>query len=64
MVAGLLLAALLASASSSLLYGIRPSDPLTFGAVIVLILLVTIAATLYPASRAMRVDPARTLRAE
>ncbi len=63
-VAGLLLAAVLASASSSLLYGIRPSDPLTFGAVIVLILLVTIAATLYPASRAMHVDPARTLRAE
>ena len=63
-VAGLVLAAILASAASSLLYGIRPSDPLTFGAVVAVILIVTIAATLYPASRAMHVDPVRTLRAD
>lgn len=64
MVVGLLLAVLLANASSSLLFGITASDPLTFSAVVGVILLVTTAATLYPASRAMRVDPARTLRAD
>jgi len=64
MVVGLLLAMLLASASSSLLYGIRPGDPITFAAVVTVILLVALAATLHPASRAMRVDPARTLRAD
>ena len=61
---GLLLAVLLANASSSLLYGIRPGDPVTFAGVIAVIMLVTIAATLHPASRAMRVDPARILRAD
>jgi putative ABC transport system permease protein len=64
MAVGLLLAVALASASSSLLFGIRPGDPLTFAAVVAVILLVTVGATLHPASRAMRVDPARTLRAD
>ena len=64
MAVGVLLAMLLASASRSLLYGIRPGDPVTFAAVIAVIVLVTLAATLHPASRAMRVDPALTLRAD
>jgi putative ABC transport system permease protein len=61
---GLLLAILLARASRSLLIGITPGDPLTFGAVVLVILVVAVVATLSPATRAMRVDPARTLRAE
>jgi len=64
MIVGLGLAMLLARASSSLLFGVTPGDPLTFLGVIAVILLVTLAATLGPATRAMRVDPARELRAE
>jgi len=64
MVVGLVLAAMLARASASVLYGITSSDPATFAGVVGLILLVGLAATLSPALRAMRVDPARTLRGE
>jgi predicted permease len=64
MVAGALLAWLLASAARSLLYGITPTDPVTFLAVAGLLAIVTAVATWHPAARAMRVDPARTLRAD
>jgi putative ABC transport system permease protein len=64
MIAGLLLAAALSHAASSVLYGVSASDPLTFGAVVVIVLVVSVAAVWGPASRAMRVDPARTLRAD
>jgi ABC-type lipoprotein release transport system permease subunit len=45
-----------------LLYGIRPTDPLTFAAMSGLLLLVGIAASSVPAFRAARVDPMNTLR--
>ena len=64
MAVGLLLAIALARASSSLLFGITAADPATFGGVAALILVVTLLAAWAPASRAMRVDPAGTLRAE
>jgi putative ABC transport system permease protein len=64
MAVGLLLAIALARASSSLLFGITAGDPSTFGGVAALILVVTLLAAWAPASRAMRVDPAGTLRAE
>jgi len=63
-VIGLGLAVLLARASTSLLFGITANDPATFAGVVALILVVAAAATWGPATRAMRVDPARTLRAE
>ena len=48
----------------TLLYGTKPSDPGTLAAVACLVLLVTVAATLIPAIRAVRVDPAAALRQE
>ena len=44
------------------LFGVPPADPLTFGAVCVLLTAVAAFACLIPARRAMRVDPAVTLR--
>lgn len=57
-------ALVLSRVMSSILYGVAPHDPLTFGMVAVLLLGVALMACLVPARRAMRVDPAVTLRAE
>jgi putative ABC transport system permease protein len=47
---------------SGMLYGIRPSDPITFAATAGLLLLVSAAASIVPAYRAARLDPIQTLR--
>ena len=46
------------------LWGVTPTDPLTFATVAVLLALVAILATLIPAQRALRVDPTVALRCE
>jgi putative ABC transport system permease protein len=46
------------------LYGVSPIDPLTYGAVAVLLLAVALAASLVPALRAAAVDPVVALRVE
>jgi predicted permease len=48
----------------SFLVGISTTDPPTFATVVVVLLLVAGLASLAPALRAARVDPARTLRAD
>ena len=46
------------------LWGVQTTDPITFGGVIVALLLVALIATVVPAWRVLRLDPALTLRAE
>ena len=64
MVAGLAGAFALARVLSTLVYGIRPTDPLTFVAVSLLLTLVALFATLLPAYRATCVEPIKALREE
>ena len=63
-VAGVVTAMVLGRAVSSLVYGIRPDDPLTFAAVATVLAVVALAACSLPARRAARVDPMIALREE
>jgi predicted permease len=47
-----------------ILYGVKPSDPLTFAIVFAIMLGVGVAATFLPARRATRIDPLQALRQE
>ncbi len=61
---GVSLAYLSGRVVSNRVYAIRASDPLMLASAIVLITLITIAATTIPAVRAAQLNPARALRAE
>jgi putative ABC transport system permease protein len=54
----------LARLMKSLLFGVSPSDPLTFAATAVILALVAMLACYIPARRATRVDPLVALRCE
>jgi predicted permease len=49
---------------SSVLYGISPTDPVSFLAVTIVLTMVALAASYVPASWATRVDPMQALRSE
>lgn len=61
---GLAGAALVTRVLAAVLYGVSPTDPVTFGGVALLLALVAGGASLAPARRAAAVDPQTALRAE
>jgi putative ABC transport system permease protein len=61
---GLAAALALSRLVASLVFGVRPTDPLTFTVVALLLVVVGILANTLPAYRATRVEPVRTLREE
>jgi putative ABC transport system permease protein len=63
-VIGLGAAFALARWMETLLFGVRPTDPLTFAGIAAVLSLVSLAASLIPARRATRVDPLVSLRSE
>jgi predicted permease len=61
---GALGASFLARLLSRLIYGVSPTDPMTFGAVALLVAAVAMAACMIPAWQATRVEPVEALRSE
>jgi putative ABC transport system permease protein len=59
---GLIGAIIVSHLMAGLLYGVSPSDPLTFISLTVVLVIVALAACYIPARRAMRVDPIVALR--
>ena len=61
---GLLGAIALSRFVSSLLFGVKPVDPLTYGSVALLVIVAALLSCYVPALRALRVDPVAALRQE
>jgi putative ABC transport system permease protein len=63
-VLGLVLGVAVSRLLQTLLFGVHPADPLTFIGAPLLLLGVGVLASLLPARRASRIDPARVLKAD
>jgi putative ABC transport system permease protein len=61
---GVALSLVLTRVMSALLFGVKPTDPITYAAVSCTLAAVALLATHLPARRAARVDPIIALRAE
>jgi putative ABC transport system permease protein len=59
---GLVCALIVSHLMAGMLYGVRPSDPVTFAGVALLLISVALLACYIPARRAIRVDPLVALR--
>ena len=57
-------AMLLTPVMSALLYGVAPTDPVTYAGVAIVLAAVTLLATYLPARRASRVQPIIALRSQ
>ncbi|HEY2472943.1 MAG TPA: ABC transporter permease [Terracidiphilus sp.] len=64
LVAGTLLALLACRGASTMLFGLKPWDPMTLASAAVLLAVVTVVASLVPAMRAANVNPVESLRTE
>jgi ABC-type antimicrobial peptide transport system permease subunit len=64
LVAGLVGALVLTRLMGTLLFGVRPNDPVTLAGVAAVITVVAAVASLVPAFRATRVDPITALKDE
>jgi putative ABC transport system permease protein len=63
-VAGVALALITGKAIASLLYEVRPTDPATIGAVVLVVVVTATLASWIPARRAAAMAPSRALRAQ
>jgi ABC-type antimicrobial peptide transport system permease subunit len=63
-VLGIGAAVFLTPVMSALLYGVRPTDPMTYGAVALALGAVTLFATYLPARRASGMEPVIALRSQ
>ncbi len=64
LVIGLCLAALAAGPLERILYNVSPRDPMVFALVVLMLAAVALAASLFPALRASKVDPVEALSVE
>ena len=62
--AGLVLSVAAGIALRSFLFGLHPLDPISYAAVVVVLIASALVATALPLRRALKVDPAVTLRAD
>ena len=61
---GVALALAASRAATSLLFGLKPDDPATFGMATVILAAIALAASYLPALRASKLDPLEALRHE